>query len=1112
MSFGAFNDNFFRQALIALVAFGGYGFSQKEMSVFGALGSALLVVPFFLFSGVAGALADSFRKSTVVKYAKAAELFLMLLAAALFYHGYLYALLGVLFLMGVQSAFFGPVKYSILPEILEERSLVLGNGVVEGLTFVMIVLGAALGSFLAGLESGRILSPLVLVSAAALGLLAALRQPPSEKIEQFVPMQLNPWRSTGEILAVCRKRGDVWLSVLAVSWFWMLGSVLLTQMPVLCSSVLGAESEVATLMVSTFALGVAAGSLSTQLLTKGEVSARLVPASSLFLTLLLFAFAFSVSALPRAGEGTVTLNVFLSRWVYLRLLFSAFLVSFAAGLFVVPLNALVQHRSSFHERSRAVAGLNVMNSLFMVGGAVLVLVMTACGLSLAAVFFFLAGSAGVVSILTLYFLPDESLRQLAKVLIFLLYRPEIRGVENLKLLEGRGALIVPNHASFLDVALLVCHVPEKLSFAINADWARAWWVRPFLRFFRAVPVKFSSPRSVRILADILKEGGLLVLFPEGRVTTTGSLMKIYDGAALVAKLSGAPLAPVAIDGAEFTVFGRLRKRLRNPPRRFKVRMTFFPPVEEDWEPRPGESRRAQRARWGVRLHSLMAEKRFQTRNTDKNLFQVLLERKKTEKRGRVMVQDAAGSALDYGGLVKTARFFGGALKNATQKGEMVGVLLPNSNAALALLFGIWARGAVCVMLNHSQGRAALETALTAARVKTVVTSRAFLEAIGRKEMILGLSARILFLEDLDRSFAKRVSSLFFRPEPLEASAPAAVVFTSGSEGKPKGVALSHRNILSDIHQAMCLIEINRDDRLFNAMPAFHAFGLNIGMLLPPLAGLSSFNYPTPLHVKTIPELIYDYEATVVIATDTFARAWGLNAHPYDFHSVRYMILGAEKVREETMELYRRKLSLRLFEGYGVSEASPIAAVNSKMRARDGSVGVPLPGMDWRLEPVPGVEKGGRLFIKGPNVMLGYLSAEAPGVLIPPPEGWHDTGDVAEVDADGFLWIKGRYKRFAKIAGEMLSLAAVEDALAQSFPGSLFAVLSVPDETRGEKLLLAFRGEAPEREALRGAILSQGLSELSVPKSVLSLPELPLTPLGKVNLPKLGEIVREKLGN
>ncbi len=318
------------------------------------------------------------------------------------------------------------------------------------------------------------------------------------------------------------------------------------------------------------------------------------------------------------------------------------------------------------------------------------------------------------------------------------------------------------------------------------------------------------------------------------------------------------------------------------------------------------------------------------------------------------------------------------------------------------------------------------------------------------------------------------------------------------------MALSHANVVANVRQMHCQVGIDEDDILFNALPMFHAFGLTVGVMVPLLSGMRCFNYVSPLHPKIIPELIYDTRATMTIASDTFASAWGRNAHPYDFSTIRIMLVGAEKLKPKTRALYAEKLGVRIFEGYGVTEGTPVLAVNSHLACRAGTVGPILPGLEARLERVEGVEKGGRLVVKGPNIMMGYLWPENPGVIVPPPDGWYDTGDIVEIDADGFVWIKGRFKRFAKIGGEMVSLAAIEEVAAALWPGRPQVVIAMDDDLKGEKLVFVTQDPNPALPQLWQALKEAGQPELTYPRQFIYLPEIPMTPLGKVNMPKVIE--------
>ena len=335
--------------------------------------------------------------------------------------------------------------------------------------------------------------------------------------------------------------------------------------------------------------------------------------------------------------------------------------------------------------------------------------------------------------------------------------------------------------------------------------------------------------------------------------------------------------------------------------------------------------------------------------------------------------------------------------------------------------------------------------------------------------------------------------------PRNADDPAAILFTSGSEGTPKGVVLSHRNMLSNAAQAAARIDFGRTDKVFNTLPVFHAFGLTVGLVLPLVCGVPVFLYPSPLHYRIVPELIYSANATILFGTDTFLSGYARAAHPYDLRSVRYVLAGAEPVKEATRRLWAEKFGLRILEGYGVTETAPALALNTPMFNKFGTVGRLLPGIEARLEPVPGVEEGGRLYVRGPNVMLGYLKTDKPGILVPPEGGWHDTGDIVAIDRDGFVTIKGRAKRFAKIGGEMISLAAVETLASELWPDVQSAVVTEPDPRRGERLVLVTEKEGATRAAFQAYAKERGASDLTVPAEVVIVDKLPLLGSGKADL-------------
>ncbi len=428
------------------------------------------------------------------------------------------------------------------------------------------------------------------------------------------------------------------------------------------------------------------------------------------------------------------------------------------------------------------------------------------------------------------------------------------------------------------------------------------------------------------------------------------------------------------------------------------------------------------------------------------------------------------------------------------------------------------------MLNFSTGAVNMAAACAAAQVSTIVTSRKFVEAgnLDADIKLLSEKCRILYLEDIraEVALSDKLYGLFARIMPHTAlrmakwnadpNAPAVILFTSGSEGIPKGVVLSHRNIQANRFQAFARIDFTAHDIVFNALPMFHAFGLTGGTMLPVLSGVRTFLYPSPLHYKVIPELCYDTNASILFGTDTFLMGYARNAHPYDFYNVRFVVAGAERVKPETREIWMEKFGKRILEGYGATECSPVLALNTPMHFKSGTVGRLLDKITYRLDPVEGITEGGRLVVKGPNIMLGYLRGDTPGVIEPPPDGWYDTGDVVSIDLLGFVTIHGRAKRFAKIAGEMVSLALIESKIHSGFPDVPVAIVAAPDAKKGEQLVLFTTEATLDRNAISQTLKAAGIGELMIPRTIIMLEAMPILGSGKIDYVTLNRLAREKV--
>lgn len=705
-------------------------------------------------------------------------------------------------------------------------------------------------------------------------------------------------------------------------------------------------------------------------------------------------------------------------------------------------------------------------------------------------------------------------------LLTLIYKVEVKGLDNYEK-AGKRVLIISNHTSFLDPLLLGVFLPDDITFAINTQISERWWLKPFLRLSRVFPMDPTHPLSLKDLIHHLQQDTHTVIFPEGRITVTGSLMKIYDGTGMVADKSAAAILPVRIDGAEYTHFSKLRNivRLRLFP---KITIQILPHTYVS--PPQGLTGKSRRKYSGHVLADIMTEMMFATSHYRQTVFASLLEARKIHGGKHSVANDLDRVPLSYDNLITRVIAIGNLLKGITSEGENVGVFLPNTTKTLSVVLALQLYGRVPAMLNYSTGSAGMVSACGIALVKTVLTSRRFIELgkLSGEAEHLAEQVKLVYLEDL----AERVSAwdklhawvqcktanIWYKHTQYSPDSPAVVLFTSGSEGTPKGVVLSHANILSNLKQLEARINFNARDVVLNFLPMFHSFGFTVGTMLPILHGMTTFFYPTPLHFAVIPEIAYETGATIMFGTNTFLAGYAKKAHAYDFFNMRYVVAGAEKLQETTRQLWADKFGIRILEGYGATETTPIASVNTPIDFKAGTVGRFMPSMNYKLEPVEGIQDAGRLHVSGPNIMRGYLLADNPGQLVTPKsiygEGWYDTGDIVHVDDEGFISIRGRSKRFAKVGGEMVSLTAVEQMASNAWPDAHHAVISLLDAKKGEQIILVTTQKQATVNDLAAA--SKGVAQISLPKKILIVDAIPVMASGKTNYPAVTELVTAKI--
>jgi acyl-[acyl-carrier-protein]-phospholipid O-acyltransferase / long-chain-fatty-acid--[acyl-carrier-protein] ligase len=670
-------------------------------------------------------------------------------------------------------------------------------------------------------------------------------------------------------------------------------------------------------------------------------------------------------------------------------------------------------------------------------------------------------------------------------------------------------LLIPNHCSWIDWLFLCVCLDDDWKFVTSSLAAQTSWLHRKIMVNRyTLSVDPGSPYAVKHMAEFLQGGGRLVLFAEGRLSRTGNLMKLFDGTGFLIFKTRAKVITAYLRGAASLPYSP------NPNTK-----KYFPKVTAHFSaaltsPEPGEiSTGRARALLTDWLRDQMVRQQFEVemKFSAPNVLAAVAATARQHP-GRVILEDATLQTLTCRKLMVGADVLAQALRGKISGGERIGLLLPNVNATPVAILALWRLGKVPAMLNFSSGMPTMLACVELAGLKHIVTSRAFLErARLNVDAFVKAGINLIYLEDVragisgSRKFFTLLRQFFHPRSAIRSSqtggSTAVIVFTSGSEGVPKGVELSHGNILANIRQMLVVTDFTDRDRLFNCLPLFHSFGLTVGTFVPLVRGLYVFLYPSPLHYRVVPSVLYDRDCTVFISTNTFLSGYARKAHPYDFRSLRYLFAAAEKLQEATARVWSQKYGVRILEGYGATECAPCVSLNTPLEPRYGSVGRLMPGMEYKLEPVEGVTEGGRLFVRGPNVMKGYLNADANAKFLAL-DGWYDTGDIVSADAEGYLHVRGRMKRFAKVSGEMVSLTAVEDALAGAFPQyglrCQVAVITRPDENKGEVLIAVSNEPRLTLDEIREAIKAKGLTNLSVPGEIKAVKEIPKLGTGKVN--------------
>jgi acyl-[acyl-carrier-protein]-phospholipid O-acyltransferase/long-chain-fatty-acid--[acyl-carrier-protein] ligase len=707
------------------------------------------------------------------------------------------------------------------------------------------------------------------------------------------------------------------------------------------------------------------------------------------------------------------------------------------------------------------------------------------------------------------------MRPLLRLLARLLYR--FRAFNEEVVNTPGPVLLIPNHASWLDWLFLGVCLDDNWKFVTSSVTAKTSWFHRVMMVNRLTfPIDTTSPYAVKRMAEFLEKGGRLVLFAEGRISLTGSLMKLFDGTGFLLFKTHSKVITCYLRGAN-----------RLPWVKHRGWTEWFPRISVHFSevllaPKLKEISTAEaRKRLTNWLLDQMRRQQFEVEMEHGPASPLAAVAEMAGRRPRtVVLEDATRQLLTYRQLMVRAGLLASRWRRVLgeKADEHVGILLPNVNAMPVTLFSLWLANKVPAILNFSSGTTTMLACAQLAGLRHIVTSRAFEErAKLALEPFRKAGIEVIYLEEVGKSISGPAKLGAFLTQMLNPRSKiqnpspetGVILFTSGSEGVPKGVALTQRNVIANVRQMLSIIDVEDTDRMFNSLPLFHSFGLTVGALLPLVRGVYCFLYPSPLHYRLVPVAVYDRACTIMLGTNTFLNGYARKAHPYDFRSLRLLFAGAEKLQETTANTWARKFGVRILEGYGATECSPCISVNVPMQPCFGTAGRFLPDVEYKLEPVPGVTEGGRLFVRGPNVMKGYLNADANAKFLAL-GGWYDTGDVVRVDAEGFVHIQGRLKRFAKVSGEMVSLTAVEEALASLCPQHgvrcEIAVISKPDEDRGEALIAVTNEPKITMDQIRSALKAKGFSNLSIPREIRCLRDIPKLGTGKVNHRELDKLV------
>ena len=1103
------NDSFIRTVFLF---FATYKMTQAGSS-FMITAVILYALLYCVGSLYAGSVADKLSRVRFLRLIRTGEVVLMVMALLVVFLDSRILLTLILALLGLTGSCLRVVNNALLPKFVGEKELNIGNVWMK----VLSVVGSGLSVLLLmsvlkfDAAAAAVCSVAVLFSCISLGVTFLMKKDtPADPDAKLI---YNPWKTFEPVLTSLKNQFDRWAYLVGIAWFWILGSLVFFFSAEYGHSVLNARWSVVTfLSAGVFTAGYLLGALIYYKLTKKGNLFSWVVCAGLGITVFLIGLILAggqIVSIP--GDKAITVHdMIFGGFHYWIVILSTFMLGVLAANYIIPFYVMLQKTTPNQMLGRMMAFSSMINACGIMAAFLIVLCFSLLFVDLLNIMLFFAVANIFVALYMTRLLPLETRRRVFRAVFKKLFKARIEGLENLNN-AGEKVLIVTNHTSYLDVLLISAFVDRKIVFAISNQLLNRVFVKFMTNLVEIKPMDPVSPFAVKDMVEELNKNQTCMIFTEGLIEGGNTRMKIYEAPAMMAVKGSAPIVPIRIDGASHALFSRVLGEKADFRWFPKITLTVLPPVKFDDYPADMPTREV-REKSSSRLYDVMAQMTFDSYEKDKTILEKVIHAMSMVGRFKPMLEDTARKPVKFIALFLKTFVLGGMIHRAAPDEKYLGVMIPTSNACALTVFGLHAYGKIPAMINFTSGPKQVIATCQTIGLKSIVTARKVVALAKLENMVSAIEEagiRILYLEDLAPSLTlkDKLRGVWYALTPMRAyrktsggkispDDTAVVLFTSGSEGFPKAVFLTHRNMISNAYQVLSKFDVYQSDILLNVLPMFHSFGLGAGLFLPMIAGLKTVLYPTPLHYRIIPQLCASTRATIFFGTDTFLSGYAKCANPYDFNSLRIVAVGAEKLKEDTRKIWSEKFGVRVLEGYGATECSPFISVNTFLHQKKGSVGRLFDGLSYELKPVDGIKEGGELWLKGPNIMQGYMRYTDPLKLDPPEDGWYNTGDIVDIDAEGYVFIKGRSKRFAKIGGEMVSLLSVETVINTKWEGFITGAVSIPDPKKGEQIVLITNCKEITKDEMIKAFKAAGVTELGLPSKVIYTDNPPVLGTGK----------------